>query len=146
MSASHYSFNANLKAYLKFKNLRVKLKKNYILLFMEQNFIRKYKSEKTWNLFNILFKLWKQSARRCSVRKGVVRNLARPATLLKKRFWHRCFPVNFAKFLGTISTSSDCSSLHITINSSLKSILCDFADILILRDIKNLSNSCFSSL
>ena len=25
----------------------------------------------------------------------------RPATLLKKRHWHRCFPVNFAKFLGT---------------------------------------------
>ena len=25
----------------------------------------------------------------------------RPATLLKKRLWHRCFPVNFAKFLGT---------------------------------------------
>ena len=25
----------------------------------------------------------------------------RPATLLKKRFWHRCFPVNFAKFLRT---------------------------------------------
>ena len=24
-----------------------------------------------------------------------------PATLLKKRLWHRCFPVNFAKFLGT---------------------------------------------
>ena len=24
---------------------------------------------------------------------------AAPATLLKKRFWHRCFPVNFAKFL-----------------------------------------------
>ena len=23
----------------------------------------------------------------------------RPATLLKKRLWHRCFPVNFAKFL-----------------------------------------------
>ena len=23
----------------------------------------------------------------------------RPATLLKKRFWHRCFPVNFTKFL-----------------------------------------------
>ena len=22
------------------------------------------------------------------------------ATLLKKRHWHRCFPVNFAKFLG----------------------------------------------
>ena len=24
-----------------------------------------------------------------------------PATLLKKRLWHRCFPVNFAKSLGT---------------------------------------------
>ena len=30
--------------------------------------------------------------------KGVIR---RPATLLKKRLWHRCFPVNFAKFLRT---------------------------------------------
>ena len=26
----------------------------------------------------------------------------RPATLLKKRLWHRCSPVNFAKFLGTL--------------------------------------------
>ena len=25
----------------------------------------------------------------------------RPTTLLKKRLWLRCFPVNFAKFLGT---------------------------------------------
>ena len=25
----------------------------------------------------------------------------RPATLFKKRRWHRCFPVNFAKFLRT---------------------------------------------
>ena len=25
----------------------------------------------------------------------------RPATLLKKRFWHRCFPLNFAKYLRT---------------------------------------------
>ena len=24
-----------------------------------------------------------------------------PATLLKKRLWHKCFPVNFAKFLRT---------------------------------------------
>ena len=49
-------------------------------------------------------------------KKGVLRNFAkhlcqslfcnkvaglRPATLLKKRLWHRCFPVNFAKFLRT---------------------------------------------
>ena len=26
---------------------------------------------------------------------------APPATLLEKRLWHRCFPVNFAKFLRT---------------------------------------------
>ena len=25
----------------------------------------------------------------------------RPATLLKKRLWHRCFPVNFVEFLRT---------------------------------------------
>ena len=37
----------------------------------------------------------KIEVQRCSI-KGV-----RPATLLKKRLWHRCFPVNFAKFLRT---------------------------------------------
>ena len=53
-------------------------------------------------------------------KKGVLRNFAKftrkhlcqsllfnkvawlsPATLLKKKLWHRCFPVNFAKFLKT---------------------------------------------
>ena len=53
-------------------------------------------------------------------KKGVLRNFAkftgkhmcqslflnkiaglRPATLLRNRLWHRCFPVNFAKFLRT---------------------------------------------
>ena len=52
---------------------------------------------------------------RCSIIKGVLRNFAKftgkhlrqslffnkVATLLKKRFWHRCFPMNFAKFLRT---------------------------------------------
>ena len=60
----------------------------------------------------------RSSHRRCFVRKGVLRNFAkftgkhlcqslffnkvadlRSANLLKKRLWHRCFPVNFAKFL-----------------------------------------------
>ena len=43
-----------------------------------------------------------------SCKKGVLRNFTkftgkrlRPATLLKKRLWHRCFPVNFVKFLRT---------------------------------------------
>ena len=62
----------------------------------------------------------RSSHRTSSVRKGILRNFAkftgkhlrqslffnkvaglRPATLLKKRLWRRCFPVNFAKFLKT---------------------------------------------
>ena len=62
----------------------------------------------------------KSSHWRCSLRKRVLRNFAkltgkhlyhslflnkvaglRTATLLKKRPWHRYFPVNFAKFLRT---------------------------------------------
>ena len=51
----------------------------------------------------------RSSHQRCSVKEGVLRNFAKftgklqapPATLLKKRLWHRCFPVNFAKFLRT---------------------------------------------
>ena len=65
-------------------------------------------------------KIDRSSHRRCSVKKGVLRNSAkftgkhlyqsfffnkvvdlRPETLLKKRLWHICFPVNFAKFLRT---------------------------------------------
>ena len=62
---------------------------------------------------------FRSNHRRCSVKKGVLRNflensqestcarasflikLQAPATLLKKKLWHRCFPVNFAKFLRT---------------------------------------------
>ena len=62
----------------------------------------------------------RSSHQRCSIIKGVLRNFTkftgkhlcqslffnkvaglRPATLLKKRLWHKCFPVNFAKFLRT---------------------------------------------
>ena len=62
----------------------------------------------------------RSSHRRCSVRNGILRKLAkftgkhlckslffnkvsglRPLTLLKRRLWHKCFPMNFAKFLRT---------------------------------------------
>ena len=60
----------------------------------------------------------RSSYRRCSIKKGVPRNftkfigkqlcqslffnkVAGPATLLKKRLWHTCFPVNFAKLWRT---------------------------------------------
>ena len=71
-------------------------------------------------IFCMLVFMSRSSHRRCSVRKGVLRNFAkftgkhlcqslffnkvaglRPTTLLKKRLRQRCFPVNFAKFLRT---------------------------------------------
>ena len=65
-------------------------------------------------------KSFRSSHQRCSVNKGVLRNQTkftgkhlcqslfsskvtglRSATLLNKRLWHKCFPVNFAKLLRT---------------------------------------------
>ena len=52
----------------------------------------------------------RSSHQRCSVRTG-------PATLLKKRHWHRRFPVNFAKFLKAsfleeqLQTTASCTPL-----------------------------------
>ena len=62
----------------------------------------------------------RSSHRRCSVKKGVLKNFTKftgkhlfqsllfnnvaglmPATLLKNRLWRRCFPVNFVKILRT---------------------------------------------
>ena len=62
----------------------------------------------------------RSSHQRCSVRKDVLRNFAKstgkhlrqvlfshkvagpePTTLLKKRLWHRCFPMKFTKFPRT---------------------------------------------
>ena len=55
----------------------------------------------------------RSSPQRFSVTKGVLKIFTKftgkhlcqsffwPATLLKKKLWHRCFPVNFAKFLRT---------------------------------------------
>ena len=73
---------------------------------------------------------FRNSHQRCSVRKCVIRNFAKftgkhlyqrlffnkvlglsTATLLKKRLWHRSFPVNFVKFLRTSflqDTLDDC--------------------------------------
>ena len=72
------------------------------------------------NLVKSLIPRGRSSHRRCSIEIGVLRNFTkftgkhlcqslsfnkvadlRPATLLKKRLWHRCFPVNFVKFLRT---------------------------------------------
>ena len=49
----------------------------------------------------------------------------RPATLLKKRLWHRCFPVNFAKFLRTpfLTEHLRCLLLNITRNGLVNSFI-----------------------
>ena len=66
------------------------------------------------------FSSTRSSHQKCSIQIGVFSNFTkfagkhlwqslffnkvtgpRPATLLKKRLWHRYFPVNFVKFLGT---------------------------------------------
>ena len=62
--------------------------------------LRKFKLLNFKTLVNSLTPVWswienndlscRSSHRRCFIEK---------ATLLKKRLWHRCFPVNFAKFL-----------------------------------------------
>ena len=79
--------------------------------------------DKTWNFHfarNYSKCLYRSSHQSGSVRKGVLRNFRkftgkhlcqslffnnvagmRPATLLKKRLWHRCFPMNFVTFLRT---------------------------------------------
>ena len=71
------------------------------------------------NLEEHLFWRTRSSHQRCSLRKGVLPNFAKftgntcarvlfkyncqpwPPTLVIKRLWHRCFPVNFGKSLGT---------------------------------------------
>ena len=51
-------------------------------------------------------------------RKTPVPESLRPATLLKKRLWHRCFPVSFVKFLRLHRTplvaASECKYLQLT--------------------------------
>ena len=82
----------------------------YLLLFfysslkvLENTFVLK-------DFFSIfLSRHLRSSHQRCSMKKCVLRNFAKftrkhlcHATLLKERLWHRCFPVNFAKFLRTL--------------------------------------------
>ena len=90
-----------------------------LLRLLEKKFFEKIKT-KIIKIGNKNKQMDRSRHRRCSVRKGVFRNFAkftgkhlcqslflnkvaglRPATLLKKRPWHRCFPVNFARFLRT---------------------------------------------
>ena len=49
----------------------------------------------------MLLKIYENSQENTCTRVSFLIKLQRPATLSKKRLWHRCFPVNFGKFLRT---------------------------------------------
>ena len=91
-------------------SVQIKIKNHEILIM---------KYLKKWQLFINIF-YFRSSRPDMFCKKGVLENFAkfygkhlcqslffnkvaalRPATLLKKRFWDRCFPVNFTKFLRT---------------------------------------------
>ena len=90
------------------------------LLFYKSNFVHHFR------LLIFLLRFSEAVAWRCYVKKGVHRNFAKftgkrlcqsllfnkaagwHATLLKKRLWHRCFPVNFPKFLRTLLLTNTC--------------------------------------
>ena len=86
---------------------------------LKKTYILKKKKGFSWH-HRISSALYRSSRPKVFCKKGVLRNFAkftgkhlceslffnkvaglRPAILLKKRLWHRCFPMNFAKFLRT---------------------------------------------
>ena len=98
---------------------------NYVILFSSPLVSKVYPRLKP-DLSKIFHqRLQSYRSRWCSIKKGIYKSFAkltgkhlcqslffnkvarlRTATLLKKRLWQRCFPVNFVKFLRT--TLDDC--------------------------------------
>ena len=66
--------------------------------------IERFTCRRETPIINDMFKTFKSSVvKKFMLCSGVRLKFISPATaiLLKKRLWHRCFPVNFAKFLRT---------------------------------------------
>ena len=118
LSISSTELNNHLHAFFICKtfvsNGRIKLAKNQVNA--------KQHTEAELLLFEYYshFSSTRSNHQRCSIQIGVLRNFTkftgkhlcqslffnkvtgpRPATLLKKRLWHKCFPVKFTKFLRT---------------------------------------------
>ena len=84
---------------------------------LSQSYKPHYKILALWWKTSLIVKDWLSLHHRCSIKKvflDISQNSQentcarvsflmklRPATLLKKRLWHRCFPVNFDEFLKT---------------------------------------------
>ena len=98
---------------------------NYVILFSSPLVSKVYPRLKPDLSKTFHQRLQSYRSRWCSIKKGIYKSFAkltgkhlcqslffnkvarlRTATLLKKRLWQRCFPVNFVKFLRT--TLDDC--------------------------------------
>ena len=92
-------------------------------------------------LLKLSIKIHRSSHRRCSLRKGVLRNFTKftrkhlgqnlffnkVTTLLKKILWRKCFPVNFAIFLRAPFSQNTSGWLLFTIQSHHSSLFfCGF--------------------
>ena len=68
--------------------------------------------------------------------------LIRPATLLKKRLWHRCFPVNVVRFLRTPFSQNTSGRLLLKFwYSFIRIYICNFIAFLKCQKIINISLS-----
>ena len=96
-----------------------------------------WNEKKNWRDFLIhnfveIFQFSRSSHKRCSLKKAIPKNFSkftgkhlcqglffnkvaglRPATSLRKKLWHRCFPVNFTKLIGNFT-----ENLRVTASSS----------------------------
>ena len=101
------SFNFTLKT--SFFNINIKNKRKcsfFLHGWFPIKFVFTYNTSFVWWEINFRSSHWRRS-----VKKDVLKNFAKCAakhlcqsllaTLLKRRLWNRCFPVNFPKFLRT---------------------------------------------
>ena len=111
----------------------------------------------TSNIWGLTLLYLEAVVQRCSVKKMFLKNSQdspgnhlhlRPATLLKKILWHRCFPENFVKFLITtfLENTSRRLLLHFlkwTVKSSQGLFLLDKASFLKLPSWKSLKAAIY---
>ena len=71
----------------------------------------------SWNSY----KICKKETPR--LRKKEFKRSLRPATFLKKRLWHRCFPVNFVKYLKTPFLQNTCGRLLLQVRKEKRLFL-----------------------
>ena len=81
-----------------------------------------------------LSEIWLLNFKSFAIYVCVYRSSQRPTTLLKKRPWHRCFPMNFAKFLRTPFLQNTCNAESLVLISNQQ--VCFIMDVLLRRVIR----------